>query len=431
MYKKLLLMILFLLPTAVNSQNDVNNRFMLANSYEQAGEFEKARSILEELYQKTPDNYQVFDALNRVYIQLKKYDASAEMLNKKISANPQDVNLYGLLGKTYHLKGDEKKAFEIWDKALEMETGNFMVYRLVANYALERRAFAKAIEVLEKGKNKAPDPAVFSYDLANLYQLTMNYTNAAEEYISLLQKAPQDIHNIRERINGYISKPEALKKTLAVFESRSVNSAEFKSLLAWLYTQDRNYEEAYKIYSELDEQRGSGGGDIFNFAQLLYSIKEYEIASKVYSDIVENYSSSPLINAAKLGYAKSVEAIIEGKEYGSSGSWKPLKKSASGKTGETDKLIQTYLDLSKKSQNNDLSNEAAYRAARIYIYRQNNYSGGEEILKKIVNDFPVSAFAPGAALDLGFYEKLLAKFPNSLYLDEAREEIILIRNKAS
>jgi len=96
---------------------DMNNRFMLAQSFEQAGEFQKAMEILEELIKRQPDNYQFFDALNRMYINLKKYDKSAVLIEQRLNKNPHDLNLWGMLGSTYHVMGNEPKAFEIWDEA--------------------------------------------------------------------------------------------------------------------------------------------------------------------------------------------------------------------------------------------------------------------------------------------------------------------------
>jgi tetratricopeptide (TPR) repeat protein len=308
MFKNIVLLILFLSPV-LTAQDDFNNRFMLASRFEQAGEYEKAKDILEDLYLKQPASYQVFEVLNRVYIQLKDYEKSEKIINARLAANPLDVNMYGLLGKTYHIKGDEQKAFDTWDKALELSGGNLSFYRVIANYAVERRSFGKAVEILTKGKEKAPDPHIFSYDIANLYAITMNYTKAAEEYVFILDKLPQEVHNVRSRMNGYLNKPEAVKPTLEVFSKAKNRNAEIKSILAWLYVEDKNFDEAYKLYKDLDKERGAGGGDVYNYAQMLFSIKEYQKAAEIFSDIMNN-SSSQLVSAAKMGYAKSMEEIL-------------------------------------------------------------------------------------------------------------------------
>jgi tetratricopeptide (TPR) repeat protein len=385
------------------SQDDFNNRFMLANSFEQAGEFEKAKNILEELYTRQPASYQVFEALNRVYIQLKNYEDSERIITARLAGNPQDVNMYGLLGKTYHIRGEEKRAFETWDKALEAGGSNLSFYRVIANYAIERRAFSKAIEIFTRAKEKAPEPVIFSFDIAHLYALTMNYTKAAEEYLFVLRNAPHEVNNVRSRINGFINKPESVKPTLRVFEEAKTPNNEIKTILAWLYTEEKNFKAAYRLYTELDKSRGSNGTDIYNYGQMLYSIKEYEPASEVFADIINNNPSSPLVNAAKMGYAKSMEELLN-RKMNDNGNWKRFRKSDPNLSAEADKLIKTYLDLSRirmDTGNNDFANEASYRAAKIYLRNDSKSDKARELFSNIADNYPVSSFAPPSALDLG------------------------------
>jgi len=400
MMKKLIL-ILILFVSVLFPQNDLNNRFMLANSYEQAGEFERAKLILEDLYAKQPENYQFFEALNRVYLQLKNYEGSEKIIKDRIAKNPQDVNMYGLLGKTFHLRGEEKKAFEIWDEAIELSSHNLGVYKLIANYAIERREFTKAIEVLNRGKERAPEPGIFSYDLASLYSLTMNYTKTAEEYVSLLRSIPAEIHNIRSRMTGYLNKPEALKETITVFEKEENKTQEINLILAWLYTDNKNFDAAFRLYIEFDRSKGSNGGEIFNFAQQLYNLREFETAARVFAEIFDEYASSPLASASKLWYAKSVEEQLRITEAANSDNWKPVKKTTAYSTEEADKLINIYIDLSTRERAvGDMKDEAIYRTGRIYLYIKNEPAKAEEFFRKLVDNYPLSSFASLSAIEL-------------------------------
>ncbi len=157
----------------------------------QGGQFEKALPIIQELYNSNPSNYQYFQALNDVYVQLKNYDASIVLLQNQIKTDSMNINLYGMLGTTYYLKGNENKAFEIWDNALKKLPPNDMYYRVIANYAAQRRAFDKAIEYLQKGQDISKNPVIFAYDLANLYTLTMQFAKATEEYCIISKSKPE------------------------------------------------------------------------------------------------------------------------------------------------------------------------------------------------------------------------------------------------
>jgi len=170
--------------------NGLQNKFALAQSYENSGDFEKASKIYEELYQREPQNNLYFESLNRTYVQLKNYAASVNIIEQVIERNPNDINLYGLLGSTYYLIGNEDKAFQVWDKPFSFLKPNPMFYRVIATYAVERRAFNKAIDLFRRGKEISADKIIYSYDLARLYSLTMQYENAAEQYCTILLNDP-------------------------------------------------------------------------------------------------------------------------------------------------------------------------------------------------------------------------------------------------
>src|SRR3989337_3640653 len=87
-------------------QVDINNKIMLAQSFEQAGNYDRAVKLFEEIYSIQPQNYLVFESLNRGYIQSKKYESSIKLIEAKMKLNPQDVNLFGMLGTTFYMMGE-------------------------------------------------------------------------------------------------------------------------------------------------------------------------------------------------------------------------------------------------------------------------------------------------------------------------------------
>ena len=63
-------------------------KFTLAESLERAGQYEEALKLFEELYFSEPSNTQYSNALHRVYLQLKNYAASIDLLEKRILEKP-------------------------------------------------------------------------------------------------------------------------------------------------------------------------------------------------------------------------------------------------------------------------------------------------------------------------------------------------------
>ena len=142
--------------------NGLLNKYALAQSYEHSGDLEKASKIYEELYQREPQNNLYFESLNRTYVHLKNYAASVNLIEQEITRKAKDINLFGLLGSTYYLMGNEEKAYQVWDEPFSFLEPNPVFYRVIAAYAVERRAFDKAIDLFRRGKEISPDKIVFS-----------------------------------------------------------------------------------------------------------------------------------------------------------------------------------------------------------------------------------------------------------------------------
>ncbi|NNG26444.1 MAG: tetratricopeptide repeat protein, partial [Ignavibacteriaceae bacterium] len=232
----------------VNAQvrDEDYTKFALAENLERVGEYEDALKLFEELYLGEPSNTQYFNALQRVHLQLKNYAASIDLLEKRILEKPDDISVYGMLGSTYYIMGNEGKAYEVWDEALMQTPNNPMMYRIIANYAVERRAFEKAIELYERGKEISHDKVLFAYDLAQLYTLTMQFGKAAEEYCIILDKNPMQRQVIEQKILSYSSKPDALEATIPVVEDwRKKSNLSLSYLLARLLTEAKKFEEAF------------------------------------------------------------------------------------------------------------------------------------------------------------------------------------------
>ena len=175
MKKKITFIILVVLIFSVQAQQRNDQKLALAQSYEQIGDFDSATKLYEELYLSDPSNSQYISALYRVYTQTKNYAAVINILEERIKQKPDDISAYGMLGSAYYLTGNEEKAFESWDKPFQSGNVNPMFYRVIADYAVERRAFEMAIELYEKGKEASNDKILFAYDLIRLYSLTMQF----------------------------------------------------------------------------------------------------------------------------------------------------------------------------------------------------------------------------------------------------------------
>jgi tetratricopeptide (TPR) repeat protein len=382
--------------------NGMLNKFALAESYENSGDFEKASKIYEELYQRDPQNSVYFESLNRTYVQLKNYAASINLIEKEISRKPNDINLYGLLGSTYSLMGNEEKAYQIWDEPFSFLEPNPIFYRVIAAYAAERRAFDKAIDLFRRGKEISQDKIIFSYDLARLYSLTMQYENAAEEYCAILENDPLQLQNVQTKILSIANKPSALKVIILVVEQYvDKDNLSFSFLLARLYIENKDFDKAYEMYVNIDENQSQRGIELYRYADFLFREGEYEISKNVYQSIIQLYPGSPVTPSAKLGYAKSLEAILMEDYSGQIPLWKPYFAFKPYESEQVKEVIDAFNEVAGFYKNSDASYEALLRIGMIKFYLQNKQDEATQYFNKIINEAVMSASTADAYSELG------------------------------
>lgn len=413
MIKKILTIILFAFSLYAQQSPMDQNQFMLAENYEQRGDFAKAVEIIETLNKKDPANIQYFNKLNSLYLQLKKYDESAALINTRIIITPQDISLYGLLGSTYYTAGDRTKAYQVWDDAAEKFKTNPMTLRIISNYAIEKRDFEKAIEYLNRGKEISKDPFLYSYDLGELYQVTMRYREAAGEYCDLIKANPSQYQQIESKILSYSNKPSALDETIEVVEKYKSDDISFSYLLARLYIEKKNYDEAFDLYKEIDKKQNTRGGELFSFGDYVYRDGEYKTASEVFKFLIDNYGDQQNIPLAKLGYAKTQEALFIQKYNAANPEWKTFFIPAKVEENEIEPVINAYEEIVKVYQHSEVAIEANLRMGILYAYFINDLEEAQKYFAIIAYDYPMSKYASLAFVELGNIKMLHAKLDDA------------------
>jgi tetratricopeptide (TPR) repeat protein len=382
--------------------NQMMMKLSLAESYERAGDLANAAKIYEELYQLEPKNNLYFESLNRVFIALKNYAASINLIETEINNRPNDINLYGLLGSTYYLHGNEKKAYEMWDKPFVFLEPNPVFYRVIANYAVQRRAFEKAIDVYSKGKEIAEDKTIFSYDLALLYSITMQFEKAAEEYCFILVHNPTQLETVETKLVATTNNPNAIKPAIRVVEKyANEDNISVIYLLARLYIENQDFEKAYELYLELDKNQNKQGMELYGYADFLYRENEYKLSGQVYEKVIELYPNTQLIPSAKLGYAKSMEAILMEEYSNELPLWKPYFALEPFESGDVEVVIEAFTEVAELYNHTEAAYEAILRIGVLKFYLQNKQEEAKDYFNKIINEATLSQSTAYAYTELG------------------------------
>ena len=88
-----LFLITFIINFAFAQTQDELNLLRLAQSFERAGEYERALKIYEELYNNNPTNRVYLEAIVRLNTQTKNYDRAIKLAQSWLSSHPDDIDM--------------------------------------------------------------------------------------------------------------------------------------------------------------------------------------------------------------------------------------------------------------------------------------------------------------------------------------------------
>lgn len=407
MIKKLTSILLFLIavsPAFSQVIRDNPNRlFQLARSFETEGEMAKAHDIYLELYNKNPENFNYFNSLVRSSISLKKYNEVEKICRAKLKKNPYDANAYGILGTAYYMQNKRDSAYAVWDKAVNLKKNNEVNYRIIANYALQNRAFEKALAYLKKAKEISRDPAGASFDIANIYSMTMDYKSASAEYCGILLKKPNMFPIVERTIDKLLSSQNAAKEITETFENCAAEHDEnpvIQKLLVNIYKITGEKEKAFELIKKIDSAEDDNGRAVLDFAVRSLQSGDLEIAEKAYRYLLENNENSSYLEKAKFGLAKS---LIEKNRERSGGEFQedlplfPKKEIPS----EVKEAIDLLGQISGNAQNGKLALSAKMLTAEVCAEYPEKYPQAVSISEEILHSAKNSKYSVNALLLLG------------------------------
>lgn len=419
MMKKLFIILSICLPTFLSAQNttNVDNKFRLAQNYEMVGQLDKAESLYKELITLQSWNYTFFESLNRILILQKKYNESVKLIEARLKDSPQDPSLYGMLGTTYFFSDQTQKAYDSWEKGISANQNSFVAYRIIANAAIENRAFEKAIEYLQRGKKISTDPFPFMMDIANIYAINMNFKDAANELCELIYLRPDQLPTAKSRVTSFLNRPLAAEQTTKAVQNfiDSKETAELLDFLSFVYFQTEKYEDAFNTISESERKFNGNGMRTIIFAQDAFRGRQFEIAAKAYKYILDHFSNSPLEISARLGYAKTLEEALNLKCEEKIEKWKPLQRPIVSFADEYNKIIKAYDDFIVSFKENSSATEARFRIAEIYRLRLLDLPKADSVYRKVIETSPLTNYTVDSHIARG----QIAAFRNQL--NEAKQ----------
>jgi tetratricopeptide (TPR) repeat protein len=373
--------------TAGSQTQDVATRYRLAQGFEQSGEYERAAQLYEELYQKDPGNIMLFDGLQRMLVQLKRYDEAIALLRSRLAQNPADLNLRNTLAGVYQRGGMEQQAREEWDRAIALDPTNPNYYRVVASSMIEHRLLEKAAEVYRRGRKAVNDPILFALELAQLEAVMMDYIGASTELIGWLRKNPSQLAFVQSRLASFVAKPDGREAAINVVRQaiRSEDEVRLHELLGWLYLEGREFGEAFGEYQTIDGLTRAQGGALLQFADRAFREQAFEIAAHAYQEAIRVPLSPNKMPNARYGYANALRELAARSDT----LHRPMEVVVRGEPGARSRYsnaFAAYQGIIRDFPKTEYSAKAYYQIGTIQFQNLFDLDGALESFNKVVDE---------------------------------------------
>jgi tetratricopeptide (TPR) repeat protein len=412
----LLTLSLFFLKSAQAQESlDDANKLRLAQSLERSGEYERAARLYGELHKRSPLNFVFFDGLHRMYMQLKEYSDAIVLVQARLERQPADLTLLSTLGEDYLRAGKETEAHEAWERALASDAKNPNVYRFISNTLFQNRLFSEGTDVLLRGRKFIGKQNLFATELGYAYTILGKYTEATKEYVHALKENPTNLSFVETRIASYTAKPDGLGLAIAAVQGEiqdDKKNATLHRLLAWLYLEGKQFEDAFSVYRLIDQLSSSAGQELLAFAGRVFKESAYGVSAQAYKEVIERYPLTQLIPTAKFGYARAIKELsAKNDSIASIGAGERPQSEEQFPTTQAHPtfagVIAYYSEIVHDYPGSEFALQSLYHIGLIKFDKFFDIDGALQTLDQIDRQFPNSRMAAEASLKAA--EILVAK----------------------
>ncbi len=292
----------------------------LAKNYMQQGQYEKALSIYQKLYDKNPNRINYLLGLVQSHQQLEQFEKAENILKKRIEQIPNNAQILVELGHHYDLQDNSEQATIYYNKAIttfENHTINnaYSLAQTFEKYSL----LDQAALVYEKGMEDNPR-ANFNVQLAKIYGEQGKLEKMFDSYLSLLQSQPNYVNVVQRNFSDYIlddptNEANVIFKKLLIKRLQQNPDILYNEMLSWLFIQQKEFKKAFVHEKAIYKRNDEGPQGIIDLARIAISEKDIKSATEILDYVLETPASKDMkLTAHKIILKAKVDNASK-KEY--------------------------------------------------------------------------------------------------------------------
>lgn len=262
----------------------------LAKQYLLSGDYEKAVSLYESVFEKTQST-SVYQEYLKCLLELRDFKEAekvAKTQHKRDRLNP--IFLVDL-GYTYKLQEKEDKMEDAYADAIKLLNQNPTATVNLANQFQKYQELDWALKAFMEGRKVLPG-ANYNLQIAEIYAAQENMEMFFNEYLDLLEINRAYLQTVKNRIRRIISDDPSYAanqtlKSLLIKKIQGNQDEIYVDLLTWLFIQEKNFDQAFVQLRAIDKRLESGERRIFNLGRIAKNNQAYDAALKCYQYLID------------------------------------------------------------------------------------------------------------------------------------------------
>jgi tetratricopeptide (TPR) repeat protein len=358
------------------------------------GAFISAINILENIYERQPEDRAVIELMLICYNELQAFTKAEMLIKRQLEKNPSDYYFYHSLIEINLKMGNSSSIDSIIEKTLERFPDNSDIYGSIIRQLVAYGFTEKAVKLIEAARIKFKQDNLFAFEAASVFEGRGAYYDAVMEYFKVAPSDSMTTAEVERRMGMLIrhqNAPPDIIKALSEILRATPNDVLALKMLEEAYIKGNQLAQAFEVCIRLDSLSKEKGKELFQYMRLCRERKMYEqvIGTAEYFD--RQYAGNWAFSEYRFYYAEALSGL-----------------------GKFREAIRIYNLIVQSHPHNRDRAEALMQIGRIYHYNLKIPDSARIFYDSAANRFPIASYAWDASMEIARLHILTGK------LDSAR-----------
>lgn len=296
--------------------DDAKVQIFQADLHAAIGEYERAVSLYTEILADDPENSELLIKLGKLHLSTMDYAQARIIFERLVKAEPHSFPGYYYLAKLYKELRFFRKAFEAYQKALELNWSPQLAIETAVLYE-EQELFADAIGIYEKMLADDQEIETAGGQLVRIY-LKQNEPERALAVLQELRRNTMDSKRVDFTMGRILLEQKRYQEAIDLFEGVLAREPELevaRSILALAYYESGQAELAKEVLLRIN--RGDKGYDeaLFMLVKIYSEEGDYDTAVRLIRQEIDEAEDDKLQYYSVLAALHEEQQDLEAAEF--------------------------------------------------------------------------------------------------------------------